>query len=64
MADYCIKCGKLLTDDEIGLHRKLVSRAATQFACIDCLSRHFKIDRDELRRRIEQWRRDGCTLFN
>lgn len=63
MNGNCIKCGKKLTYNEIGLHKKMVNRGATEFMCISCLSEHFKISEEELLRKIEYFRRTGCTLF-
>lgn len=59
----CKQCGKLLTPDEIGLHKKLVNRGATEFWCIDCLSAHFKVPVPLLEQKIIQFKKDGCTLF-
>lgn len=59
----CIKCGKKLTFDEIGLHKKMVNRGATEYMCITCISQHFKISEENLRDKIEYFRRTGCTLF-
>ncbi|MDD6094360.1 MAG: hypothetical protein PUC29_01275 [Clostridia bacterium] len=63
MNGNCIKCGKKLNYNEIGLHKKMVNRGATEFMCISCLSEHFKISEEELLRKIEYFRRTGCTLF-
>ena len=61
--DRCTKCGAPLSRDEIGLHRKIVNRGATEFCCIRCLSDHFKVSEAELREMIERFREAGCTLF-
>ena len=28
-----MKCGKTLTNDEIGIHKKMINRGARQFLC-------------------------------
>ncbi|MDD6735006.1 MAG: hypothetical protein PUE13_01695 [Clostridiales bacterium] len=63
MADKCIKCGRELTRDEIGLHKKLFNRGATEFMCITCVSKHFEVSEDALRDKIDQFRKMGCQLF-
>lgn len=59
----CKGCGAAVSDDEAALHKKLVNRGATEFFCIDCLSKHFSVSRLSLYEKIEQFRRQGCTLF-
>lgn len=59
----CIKCGKSLSANEIGLHKKMINRGATEFMCIDCLSAYFKVDKQLLLNKIEQFKKSGCTLF-
>ncbi len=64
MDAVCKSCGKPLSRDEIGLHKKLVSRGATDFWCIGCLSAHFHIPVLLLEEKIAQFKKDGCTLFH
>ena len=59
----CIACGKSLSGDEIGLHKKLVNRGATEFMCIECLSVRFSCPVPRLREKIEEFRAMGCMLF-
>ena len=59
----CKKCGKELTMDEIGLHKKLVNRGATEFWCIGCLGEYYGISEAALRKKIEIFKEQGCTLF-
>ena len=59
----CIQCGTRLTPDDIGLHRKLINRGAQEFLCMDCLAKKFNVERAELERSIEQFKKQGCTLF-
>ena len=49
----CITCGKTLTSDEIGLHKKLVNRGATEYMCITCLGKRFRCSEERLREKIE-----------
>lgn len=61
--DVCKKCGKTLSHDEVGLHKKMINRGATEFWCITCLAAHFGVTEDSLRERIEHFRKQGCLLF-
>ncbi len=59
----CIKCGKTLTWDDVGAHKKLINRGAEEFFCITCLSEHLRVDEAMVRRKIEEFREMGCMLF-
>ena len=59
----CIRCGKALDADDIGCHKKLVNRGATEFMCVSCLAGHFGSTEEKLRILIEEYRAYGCTLF-
>ncbi|NLB16560.1 MAG: hypothetical protein GX827_07105 [Clostridiales bacterium] len=60
----CSVCGKTLIQDEIGLTRKLISRAVTEFLCFDCLAAKFRTDVPRLKEMVEYFRSQGCMLFN
>ena len=62
MAD-CMQCGRALTQDEIGLHKKMINRGSTTFMCITCLAGFYHCDEELLRKNIEQFREQGCMLF-
>lgn len=63
MADLCRRCGAPLTQDEIGLTKKLINRGCTEFLCYPCLAERFDVTVDLLRDKVEQFREMGCTLF-
>ena len=63
MSEYCKICGEPLTRDEIGLTKKLINRGCTEFLCISCLAAHFRVTKDVLHRKIQEFRDMGCTLF-
>ena len=59
----CRLCRAPLTRDEIGLTKKLVNRGCTECLCYACLAEHFDVTVEELRRKVEEFREMGCTLF-
>ena len=61
--EYCRKCGKELTSDEIGATKKLVNRGSKVYYCLDCLAEAFDITRGDIEKKIEYFREMGCTLF-
>ena len=63
MPDTCLRCGQPVTRDEIGLTKKLINRGTTQWLCYTCMSRHFDVTVDALRRKVEEFREMGCLLF-
>ena len=54
MANYktCKKCGALLGGDDIAIYRKLVTRNADEFFCIDCLAEYYNTTREVIEERI------------
>lgn len=63
MKQQCYQCGKELSYNEIGLHKKLVNRGSTQFLCIKCLGKEFRVSEELLRQKIEDFKQMGCLLF-
>ena len=61
--EVCMKCGRKLTYDEIGLHKKLINRGSTEFMCISCLGEKFGATEQDLRHMIDYFKKSGCTLF-
>ena len=59
----CTECGNPLSNDEIGIYKKLINRGATDFLCIPCLSRQLFMPETEIWKMIEEFRATGCTLF-
>ena len=63
MDEVCMQCGQRVSRDEIGLTKKLINRGTTKWLCCSCLSRHFDVSVDVLKRKVEEFREMGCTLF-
>lgn len=64
MLSTCKVCGKPVEHDEIGLTKKLINRGATEFYCIECLAQKFEVTKEDLEKKIAEFREMGCTLFN
>ncbi|MBQ8162905.1 MAG: hypothetical protein IJZ93_00860 [Clostridia bacterium] len=60
----CIKCNKELSADEIAIYKRLINRGAESFECKECLAATLKVEVSEIDRKIDFFRRHGCTLFN
>lgn len=59
----CMQCGRALTHNEIGAHRKLINRGATEFYCLSCLAAYLGVTQGQIEEKIRQFKRQGCTLF-
>ncbi len=59
----CIRCHAPLSNDEVGLTKKLINRGSTEFQCYSCLAEHFRVSVELLKEKVEQFREMGCLLF-
>lgn len=63
-SEKCRKCGADVDSNTVGLNYKMVNRATEEFLCIDCLSEYYRVDKEDLKKVIERYKKLGCTLFN
>lgn len=62
---FCYSCGKVISEkNEIGLNKKLIGRNIKFFYCYDCLADNFEITKEELFAKIEEFKSQGCHLFD
>jgi hypothetical protein len=60
----CLACGKeTLSKDEIALSKKMLGRKITRFYCMECLADYLDVTTEVLFARIEEFKEQGCTLF-
>ena len=60
----CIACGKAITEkDTIGINKKMLGENIRDYYCLDCLADYLECTTDELLDKIEEFKEEGCTLF-
>jgi hypothetical protein len=63
-SEICYVCDTPITEKNvIGLNKKLLGRNITKFYCRNCLAESFEITIEELNAKIEEFKAQGCTLF-
>lgn len=63
MDKVCIDCGNPLSKNVIALNKKLISLELKDFSCLDCLSDAFTCEKEDLEIKMEEYKEQGCTLF-
>lgn len=59
----CIQCQKEIAEIDIAISKLFLSKGATEFSCIDCLSRQFKVSKELLLEKARKRKQLGCLLF-
>ncbi|MEG1300777.1 MAG: hypothetical protein RSC93_08750 [Erysipelotrichaceae bacterium] len=52
-----------LNKDIVGLNKKLFGEKITNFYCIDCLAELLEVTVEELNDKIEEFKEQGCIMF-
>ena len=60
----CMRCGRPLSCNEIGLHKRLINRGAKEYMCKACLAEHFQVSTELLDEKMKMYILQGCTLFS
>ena len=59
-----IICGKnKLNKNTIGINKKLLGEDMENFYCMDCLAEYLGCTVEELLDKIEEFKEEGCKLF-
>ena len=61
---FCMQCGNRLSSDEIAIYRRLIYRDAEEYLCKSCLAEKMRVSEAEIERKIEHFKKIGCTLFS
>ena len=59
----CHLCDSGIDKVAVGLNKKLLGRQIERFFCLDCLSAYLDISVDELLAKAEEFKAQGCALF-
>lgn len=60
----CYLCETTLSKNEIGLNKKMHGKNVTRFYCINCLANYLEVTVEDLSVKIEEFKLQGCTLFD
>ena len=60
----CYVCGKTpFSKNEVGLTKKIIDKKAQRFYCLPCLAEYLEVTEEELLAKIEEFKNEGCKLF-
>lgn len=60
----CCNCGKAeLTKNEAGICQKLLGSDTTCYYCLDCLAEYLEVTPQDILDKIEEFKAEGCRLF-
>ena len=61
----CVSCGKEpLSKNETGICKKLLGEHTTEFYCLDCLAEYLEVTPQDILDKVEEFRGEGCRLFD
>lgn len=61
----CFVCDvEIIDKNVVALNKKLLGKDIKNFYCIDCLAEFFGITKEELFAKIEEFKEQGCKMFN
>lgn len=64
MKNECLACGVGdLDKDTVGINKKMLGKDIKSFYCMDCLADYLGCSVEDLLEKIEEFKEDGCTLF-
>ena len=64
MRTDCIICGQNnLSKNTVGINKKLLGEDIENFYCMDCLAEYLECTVQELLEKIEEFKEEGCKLF-
>ena len=61
--DLCIRCSKMLTYNDVSAYKKFINRGSTEFMCKSCLAYELNVSEELIDKKIEHFKKQGCTLF-
>ena len=60
----CVSCGsEIVKKNDIGINKKLLGENIKEFYCIDCLADYLCVSPQDIFDKIEEFREQGCKLF-
>ena len=60
----CVACGKPISDkDTIGINKKLLGKNIENFYCMGCLADYMGCTVQDILDKIEEFKEEGCHLF-
>ncbi len=61
----CISCGReQLSKNEIGINKKLLGENVETLYCLDCLAEYLDVSTQDILDKIEEFKEEGCKLFD
>lgn len=65
MQTKCVMCSCIISEkDTIGINKKLLGEDIENFYCMNCLADYLGCSVEDLLDKIEEFKEEGCTLFN
>ncbi len=60
----CVSCGRTgLDKNTVGINKKMLGTQIRTFYCMDCLADYLGTTTEALWEKIEEFKDEGCTLF-
>lgn len=60
----CVACGKkYLSQNTVGINKKLLGTDIVNLYCMECLAEYLGVTTEDLFEKIEEFKEDGCSLF-
>ena len=61
----CKDCGERITNkDVIACNKKMLGKKTKNYYCLNCMAKEYEVEPDFLWEKIQEWKEQGCALFD